>query len=178
LLTLWWARKDWLTIGTIVAAVGLLIACWFIKHAEPLRFVVVSPNRTQNIYSLVADILSSFSSVSCHPYTVSGTSVMISSFEKSMSLTLAYLPKDMAVLHNAGESSGLSYRFSSWLVAYLLVSRLFPRIGKNKKMIRRKLFPLELPTERAALSCTRLEIHNKSVVRNRKVWKQEECRAP
>ena len=42
LLTLWWARRDWLTIGTVLAAVGLLIACWFIKHAEPLRFVVVS----------------------------------------------------------------------------------------------------------------------------------------
>jgi hypothetical protein len=42
LLTLWWARKDWLTIGTILLAVGLLVACWFIKHAEPLRFVVVS----------------------------------------------------------------------------------------------------------------------------------------
>jgi hypothetical protein len=42
LLTLWWARKDWLTIVTIVLAVGLLVACWFIKHAEPLRFVVVS----------------------------------------------------------------------------------------------------------------------------------------
>jgi hypothetical protein len=42
LLTLWWARRDWLTIGTILAAVGLLIACWFIAHAEALRFVVVS----------------------------------------------------------------------------------------------------------------------------------------
>ena len=42
LLTLWWARKDWLTILTIILAVGLLVACWFIKHAEPLRFVVVS----------------------------------------------------------------------------------------------------------------------------------------
>lgn len=41
LLTLWWARRDWLTIGTILAAVGLLVGCWFIKHAEPLRFVVV-----------------------------------------------------------------------------------------------------------------------------------------
>ncbi|KAF2105253.1 peptidase M50B-like-domain-containing protein [Lophiotrema nucula] len=41
LLTLWWARKDWLTIITIVLAVGLLVACWFIKHAEPLRFVVL-----------------------------------------------------------------------------------------------------------------------------------------
>jgi len=42
LLTLWWARRDWLTIGTVLLAVGLLIACWFIAHAEPLRFVVVS----------------------------------------------------------------------------------------------------------------------------------------
>jgi hypothetical protein len=42
LLTLWWARKDWLTIITILLAVGLLVAFWFIKHAEPLRFLVVS----------------------------------------------------------------------------------------------------------------------------------------
>jgi len=42
LLTLWWGKKDWLTILTIVLAVGLLVACWFIAHAEPLRFVVVS----------------------------------------------------------------------------------------------------------------------------------------
>lgn len=43
LLTLWWARKDWLTIGTILAAVGLLIGFWFIAHAEALRFLVVCP---------------------------------------------------------------------------------------------------------------------------------------
>lgn len=41
LLTLWWARRDWLTIVTVLLAVGLLIACWFIDHAEPLRFLVV-----------------------------------------------------------------------------------------------------------------------------------------
>jgi hypothetical protein len=41
LLTLWWARRDWLTIGTVLAAVALLVACWFIAHAEALRFVVV-----------------------------------------------------------------------------------------------------------------------------------------
>lgn len=41
LLTLWWARKDWLTIVTILLAVGLLVGCWFIKHAQALRFVVV-----------------------------------------------------------------------------------------------------------------------------------------
>lgn len=42
LLTLWWARKDWLTITTIFLAVGLLVACWFIAHGEALRWVVVS----------------------------------------------------------------------------------------------------------------------------------------
>jgi hypothetical protein len=44
LLTLWWARKDWLTIVTILLAVGLLVACWFIAHGEALRWVVVSLN--------------------------------------------------------------------------------------------------------------------------------------
>lgn len=42
LLTLWWGRKDWLTILTIGLAVGLIVAFWFIDHAEPLRFVIVS----------------------------------------------------------------------------------------------------------------------------------------
>lgn len=41
LLTLWWGRRDWLTILTVVAAVGLIVAFWFIKHAEPLRFLVL-----------------------------------------------------------------------------------------------------------------------------------------
>lgn len=42
LLTLWWGRRDWLTIGTILAAVGLLVGCWFIAKAEALRYVIVS----------------------------------------------------------------------------------------------------------------------------------------
>ncbi|AEO56278.1 hypothetical protein MYCTH_2301022 [Thermothelomyces thermophilus ATCC 42464] len=41
LLTLWWGRRDWLTILTVLAAVGLLVACWFIAHAEALRFVIL-----------------------------------------------------------------------------------------------------------------------------------------
>ncbi|EKV06528.1 hypothetical protein PDIG_77250 [Penicillium digitatum PHI26] len=40
LLTLWWARRDWLTITTVLLAVGLLVACWFIAHGEALRWVV------------------------------------------------------------------------------------------------------------------------------------------
>jgi hypothetical protein len=43
LLTLWWARKDWLTIVTILLSVGLLVGCWFIEHGQALRFVVVCP---------------------------------------------------------------------------------------------------------------------------------------
>ncbi|KAF2474989.1 uncharacterized protein BDR25DRAFT_340617 [Lindgomyces ingoldianus] len=52
LLTLWWARKDWLTIVTILLAVGLLVACWFIKHAEPLRFVVLFIGVMSSLYSV------------------------------------------------------------------------------------------------------------------------------
>lgn len=52
LLTLWWARRDWLTIGTVLASVGLLVACWFIKHAEPLRFVVLFIGVMSALYSV------------------------------------------------------------------------------------------------------------------------------
>lgn len=41
LLTLWWSRRDWLTIITILMAVGLLVGSWFIARAEALRYVVV-----------------------------------------------------------------------------------------------------------------------------------------
>lgn len=52
LLTLWWARKDWLTITTILLAVALLVACWFIDHAEPLRFVVLFIGVMSALYSV------------------------------------------------------------------------------------------------------------------------------
>ncbi|KAL2157588.1 hypothetical protein VTH06DRAFT_5966 [Thermothelomyces fergusii] len=51
LLTLWWGRRDWLTILTILAAVGLLVACWFIAHAEALRFVVLFIGVMSSLYS-------------------------------------------------------------------------------------------------------------------------------
>lgn len=51
LLTLWWARKDWLTIGTILLAVGLLIGFWFIAHAEALRFLVLFIGVMSCLYS-------------------------------------------------------------------------------------------------------------------------------
>ncbi|KAF9730321.1 hypothetical protein PMIN03_003894 [Paraphaeosphaeria minitans] len=52
LLTLWWGKRDWLTILTILLAVGLLVACWFIKHAEPLRFVVLFIGVMSSLYSV------------------------------------------------------------------------------------------------------------------------------
>jgi hypothetical protein len=52
LLTLWWGKRDWLTIVTILLAVGLLIACWFIQHAEALRFVVLFIGVMSGLYSL------------------------------------------------------------------------------------------------------------------------------
>lgn len=52
LLTLWWARKDWLTIVTVLLSVALLVACWFIKHAEPLRFFVLFIGVMSALYSV------------------------------------------------------------------------------------------------------------------------------
>ncbi|KAK7961716.1 uncharacterized protein PG986_002541 [Apiospora aurea] len=52
LLTLWWGKRDWLTILTVLLAVGLLIACWFIVHAEPLRFVVLFIGVMSSLYSV------------------------------------------------------------------------------------------------------------------------------
>ncbi|KAH9892152.1 peptidase M50B-like-domain-containing protein [Xylariomycetidae sp. FL2044] len=52
LLTLWWGKKDWLTILTIFLAVGLLVACWFIVHAEALRFVVLFIGVMSSLYSV------------------------------------------------------------------------------------------------------------------------------
>ncbi|RAL12217.1 M50 family metallopeptidase [Aspergillus homomorphus CBS 101889] len=52
LLTLWWARKDWLTIVTILLAVGLLVACWFIAHGQALKWVVLFIGVMSALYSV------------------------------------------------------------------------------------------------------------------------------
>ena len=57
LLTLWWGRKDWLTILTVLLAVGLLVGCWFIAQAEALRYVVLFIGVMSSLYS-VWDIVS------------------------------------------------------------------------------------------------------------------------
>ncbi|RCI09057.1 hypothetical protein L249_4950 [Ophiocordyceps polyrhachis-furcata BCC 54312] len=52
LLTLWWGKRDWLTIVTVLMAVGLLVGCWFINHAEPLRYVVLFIGVMSSLYSV------------------------------------------------------------------------------------------------------------------------------
>ncbi|KKK16718.1 hypothetical protein AOCH_005340 [Aspergillus ochraceoroseus] len=52
LLTLWWARRDWLTILTVLLAVGLLVACWFIAHGEALKWVVLFIGVMSALYSV------------------------------------------------------------------------------------------------------------------------------
>ncbi|KAI1198317.1 peptidase M50B-like-domain-containing protein [Nemania serpens] len=52
LLTLWWGKRDLLTITTILLAVGLLVASWFIVHAEGLRFVVLFIGVMSSLYSV------------------------------------------------------------------------------------------------------------------------------
>lgn len=52
LLTLWWGKRDWLTVLTVLAAVGLLVGCWFIAHAEALRYVVLFIGVMSSLYSV------------------------------------------------------------------------------------------------------------------------------
>jgi hypothetical protein len=108
LLTLWWARRDWLTIGTILAAVGLLIACWFIDHAEPLRFVVLFIGVMSALYS-VWDIVRPLELIPLSHANSSPNSVTTSSFAKSTNQTPASSPSDMEVLLSAGALFGLLY---------------------------------------------------------------------
>ncbi|GAA5961504.1 hypothetical protein JCM3765_003610 [Sporobolomyces pararoseus] len=52
LLTLWWGRKDWLTILTILFAVGVIVAFWFIAHGAALRFYILFIGTISCLYSL------------------------------------------------------------------------------------------------------------------------------
>lgn len=114
LLTLWWARRDWLTIITVLLAVGLLIACWFIAHAEALRFVVLFIGVMSALYS-VWDIVSfHFLSLASSSFMLIVSSVTISSFEKSIHPTPTSLPKGTEAPLLAGVSSGPSSPSFSW----------------------------------------------------------------
>lgn len=52
LLTLWWGKRDWLTVLTVLLAVAFLVGCWFINHAEALRFVVLFIGVMSSLYSI------------------------------------------------------------------------------------------------------------------------------
>jgi hypothetical protein len=52
LLTLWWGRKNWLTIGTILFAVGVIVAFWFIDHGVALRFYILFVGTMSSLYSI------------------------------------------------------------------------------------------------------------------------------
>ncbi|TNY23297.1 peptidase M50B-like-domain-containing protein [Rhodotorula diobovata] len=52
LLTLWWGKRDWLTILTILLATGLIVACWFIAHGVALRFYMLFLGVMNSLYSL------------------------------------------------------------------------------------------------------------------------------
>ncbi|KAK3671759.1 hypothetical protein LTR78_008304 [Recurvomyces mirabilis] len=52
LFVLWYGKKDWLTILTILLAVGCLVAFWFIAHAEALRFYVLFIGVMSSLYSV------------------------------------------------------------------------------------------------------------------------------
>ncbi|GAA6046969.1 hypothetical protein JCM3770_003456 [Rhodotorula araucariae] len=52
LLTLWWGKRDWLTILTILLATGFIVACWFIAHGAALRFYMLFLGVMNALYSL------------------------------------------------------------------------------------------------------------------------------
>lgn len=102
LLTLWWARKDWLTYLTIGLAVGLLVGCWFIANATPLRFVVLFIGVMSSLYS-VWDIVSSLALAPGPAGQLADeNSVMTSSSARSTVPTPASSPSATAALPSAG----------------------------------------------------------------------------
>ncbi|GAA5986123.1 hypothetical protein JCM10908_006419 [Rhodotorula pacifica] len=56
LITLWWSRRDWLTIVTILIATGLIVAFFFIAHGQALRWYMLFLGVMSSLYS-VYDIL-------------------------------------------------------------------------------------------------------------------------
>ncbi|PRQ74220.1 Peptidase M50B-like-domain containing protein [Rhodotorula toruloides] len=52
LITLWWSRRDWLSILTILVATGLIVAFWFIAHGEALRYYMLWLGMMSGLYSI------------------------------------------------------------------------------------------------------------------------------
>lgn len=51
LLTLWWARKDWLTWVLLLCMAGLIVAFWFIAHGVALQYLVLFIGVMSCLYS-------------------------------------------------------------------------------------------------------------------------------
>ncbi|TKA55726.1 hypothetical protein B0A53_02862 [Rhodotorula sp. CCFEE 5036] len=56
LITLWWSRRDWLSIVTILIAIGLIVAFFFVAHGQALRWYMLFLGVMSSLYS-VYDIL-------------------------------------------------------------------------------------------------------------------------
>lgn len=132
LLTLWWARRDWLTIITVLLAIGLIVACWFIAHAAALRFVVLFIGVMSSLYS-VWDIVGRSKPSASTARANKQDSATTSFSERSTALTPAYSPTVMAGHRSVGVSSGPSFPSCSWL----LVSSLALPPSLNLGMSRR-----------------------------------------
>ncbi|GEM10609.1 hypothetical protein Rt10032_c11g4626 [Rhodotorula toruloides] len=52
LITLWWSRRDWLSVLTILVATGLIVAFWFIAHGEALRYYMLWLGTMSGLYSI------------------------------------------------------------------------------------------------------------------------------
>lgn len=48
LLTLWWARRDWLTWVLLLCMAGIIVAFWFIAHGVALQYLVLFLVRTRS----------------------------------------------------------------------------------------------------------------------------------
>lgn len=57
LLTLWWARRDWLTWVLLLCMAGIIVAFWFIAHGVALQYLVLFlvRTRTDSHSTFVAD---------------------------------------------------------------------------------------------------------------------------
>ncbi|CAO1637225.1 unnamed protein product [Sympodiomycopsis kandeliae] len=52
LLTLWWARRDWLVWVLLLVMAGLIVAFWFIAHGQALQYLVLFIGVMSCLYSI------------------------------------------------------------------------------------------------------------------------------
>lgn len=110
LLTLWWGKRDWLTILTVLLAVGLLIACWFIRSAEALRFVVLFIGVMSSLYS-VWDICDDLILRKVNSSDASVFAKRYGGSSQCCKLPFSESPNNCADQSSQGVLSGRSFRF-------------------------------------------------------------------